>query len=113
MNRIVLVHLNINFLRNKLDLLTDQTKRNLDVLAISETKLDDLFPAEQFKSPSYASPFRLDQNQNGGGILVSVRTDIPVKILLSSEEKPIEAFLFELNFYKTKWLACCSYNPNK
>ena len=81
-------------------------------LAISETKLDDSFPAGQFRIPGYASPFRLDLNQNGGGILVFVREDIPVKFL-SSEEKPIEAFLFELNLHKKKWFVCCSYNPNK
>ena len=40
-NRIDLAHLNINSLRNKLDLLADQIKGNVDVLAISETKLDD------------------------------------------------------------------------
>ena len=77
-----------------------------------ETKLDDSFPAGQFKIPGYASYFRLDQNQDGGGISVFVREDIPVKFL-SSEEKPIEAFFFELNFHKKKWIVCCSYNPNK
>ena len=112
MNRIVLAHLKINYLRNKLDLLADQIKGNVDVLAISETKLDDSFPAGQFKIPGYASPFRLDRNQNGDGILVFVREDIAVKFL-SSEEKPIETFFFEPNFYIKKWLVCCSYNANK
>ena len=91
-------------------MLADQIKGNVDVLAISETKLNDSFPAEQFKIPGYASPFRLDRNQNGGGILVFVREDIPVKF---SEEKPTEDFFFELNFHKKKWLECCCYNPNK
>ena len=91
LNRIVLAHLNINSLRNKFDLLTDQIKGNVDVLAISETKLDDSFPTEQFKIPGYAKPFRLDGNEVGGGIMVFVREDIPAKEL-SSEEKPIEAF---------------------
>ena len=55
---------------------------NVDVLVISETKLDDSFPAGQFKIPGFASPFRLDRNQNGGGIIVFVREDTPVKYLL-------------------------------
>ena len=109
-SRIVLAHLNTDSLRSKLDLLADQIKGN--ILAISETKLVDSFPAGQFKIPSYASPFRLDGNQNGGGTLVFVWEYIPVK-LLSSEQKPIEAFIFESNFHKKKWLACCSYHPNK
>ena len=58
LNRIVLAHLNIDSLRNKLDLLADQIKGNVDVLAISETKLDDSFPTEQFKITGYASAFR-------------------------------------------------------
>ena len=91
MNRIILSHLNINSLRNKFDLPADQIKGNVGVLAISEIKINDSFPAEQFKIPGYASSFRLDRNQNGGGILIFVREDIPVKFL-SSEEKPIEAF---------------------
>ena len=85
---------------------------NVDVLVISETKLDDSFPAGQFKIPGFASPFRLDRNQNGGGIIVFLREDILVKYL-SSEDKPIEAFFFELNFRKKKWLVRCSYNPNR
>ena len=76
---------------------------NVDVLGISETKLDDSFPAGQFKIPGFASPFRLDRN--GGGIIVFVREDILVKYL-SSEDKPIKAFFFELNFRKRKWLVC-------
>ena len=91
LNRIVLAHLNINFSRNKLDLPSDQIKGNADVLAISETKLDDSFPAGQFKIPCYASSFRLDRNQNGGEILVFIREDILAKFL-SPEEKPMEAF---------------------
>ena len=105
-------HLNINSLRNKYDLPTDLIKGNVDVLVISETKLDDSFPAGQFKILGFILPFRLDRNQNGGGIIVLVREDIPVKYL-SSEDKPIEAFFFELNFRKKKWLVCCSYNPNR
>ena len=84
----------------------------MDVLVISETKLDDSFPIGQFKIPGYSSPFRLDRNQKGGGIMVLVREDIPVKSL-SFENKPIEAFFFELNFHKKKWLIGCSYNSNK
>ena len=93
-------------------MLADQIKGNVDVLAISETKLDDSFPARQFKISSYASSFRLDRNQNGGGILVFVREHTAVKFLFS-EEKPIAEFFFDLNFYKNKWFVCCSSNPNK
>ena len=64
LNRIFLAYRDINSSRNKLDLFADQIKGNSDVSVTSETKLDE------FKIPNYASPFRLDQNQIGGGILV-------------------------------------------
>ena len=99
-------------MRNKFDLLAEQIKGNVDLLAISQAKLDDSFPVGQFKILGYASPFRLDRNQNDVGILAFVREDIPVKFL-SSEERPIEAFFFELNRDKKKRLVCCCYNPNK
>ena len=59
-NRIVLAHLNIFSLRNKFDIIIDQISGNVDVMVISETKLDDSFPESQFKIPGYSSPFRLD-----------------------------------------------------
>ena len=99
LNRIVLAHLNINSLRNKFDVLTDQITRNVDIMVISETKLDDSFPESQFKIPGYSSPFRLDRDQNGGGITVFVLEDITAKFL-SFEDKPIEALFIELNFRK-------------
>ena len=43
---------------------------NIDVLMISETKLDTRFPTGQFLTNGYTSPQRLDRNGRGGGILV-------------------------------------------
>ena len=73
---------------------------------ISEIKLDDSFPESQFKVPGYSSPFRLDRDQNSGGIMVFVREDITAKFL-SFEGKLIEARFIELNFRKKKWLLSC------
>ena len=55
-------------------------KGNIDVLMISETKLDDSFPSMQFLIEGYGPPYRLDRNSHGGGILVYVREDIPCKL---------------------------------
>ena len=111
-NRIVLAHLNINSLRNKFDILTDQISEDVDVMVISETKLDYSFPESQFKIPGYSSPIRLDRDQNCGGIMVFVHKDITAKFL-SFEDKPIKALFIELHFGKKKGLLGCSYNPNK
>ena len=111
LKRIILGHLNINSIRNKFDILVDQIKGNVDIMVISETKLDESFSNGQFKIPGYALPFRLDRNQFGGGIMVFVREDIPSRVL--SLNKSIESLFIELNFRKKKWLLCCTYNPNR
>ena len=102
MNHIVLAHLKINSLRNKLDLLADQIKGNVDVLAILETKLDDSVPVGQFEIPGYASSFRLDRKQNGGTILAYVRQDIPVKVF--PKRNLLELFPLNLIFIKRNGL---------
>ena len=89
-NQIVVAQFNINSLRNKFDILTHQISWNLDVMLISETKLNNSFPESQFKIPAYSSPFRFDWDQNGRGIMVFVREDITAKFL-SFDDKPIEA----------------------
>ena len=40
----IIGQLNINSLRNKFDLITYQIKGNIDILMITETKLDESFP---------------------------------------------------------------------
>ena len=43
-NRFVLAHININSIRNKFDILVQKMTNNVDILIISETKLDNSFP---------------------------------------------------------------------
>ena len=110
LNKIVIGHLNINSLRNKFDFLVTQVKGYIDILMISETKLDESFPIGQFLIDGYSVPFRFDRNKNGGGILLYVRDDIPSKIL--SMNSNIEGFFVEINLHnKKRWLLSCSYNP--
>ena len=113
LNKLIIRHLNINFLRNKFELLTHQIKNNIDILVISETKLDESFPTNQFFMKGFTSTHRLGQNCNGGGILLHIREDIPSKPL-STERDLTEAFFFEINLHnKKKWLISCSYNPKR
>ena len=112
MKKIIIAHLNINSLRNKFEFLIDQIKGNVDLLTVSETKFDESFPQGQFQINGFSRPFRLDRINNGGGIMLFVREDIPAKLIFT-EVSPIEGFYVEINLGKQKWLICCSYNPNK
>ena len=50
-------------------------------MLISETKLDSFFPMNQFHIDGFTTPYRLDRNQNAGGIMLYTREDIPSKFL--------------------------------
>ena len=60
LNKIIFAHLNINSIRNKFDQLADPIKEKIDVLMISESKIDDYFPDSQFFLDGYSTPYRLD-----------------------------------------------------
>ena len=109
-NRLIIAQLNINSLRYKFDSLVEILRSNVDILLISETKIDSSFPTAQFKIEGYTT-YRLDRNSNGGGILLYVREDIPSTLL--NTELLIEGFCIEINIRKKKWLLVCTYNQNK
>ena len=90
LNNLIFAHLNINPIRNKFDSLVDIIKENIDILMISETKVDDSFPNGQ-----------LNLNRNDGGIMLSIRNNISAKVV-STDDRPIKSFYVELSFRKEK-----------
>ena len=91
-NRLMIGHININSIRNKFEMLSNSIKGNLDILMISETKLDSTFPSNQFTIEGYAAPIRFDRNGRGGGIILYIREDIPARLLKTSLPKDFEGF---------------------
>ena len=80
-NRLIFGHLNISSLRNKFEILEKIIKDKIDIFLISKSNFDSSFPSGQFIIKGCSKPFRLDRNQNGEGLLLYVREDIPCKIL--------------------------------
>ena len=109
----IIGHLNINFIRNKFEMLSMSVVQYVDILMLSEA-LDSTFPSIQFLINGFSVPHRLDRNSKGGGILLYVRDKIIVLPLNRYSLPPhIEILFFELNLRNRKWLVCCSYNPHK
>ena len=73
-------------------------KGKVDILMVSETKIDDPFPMAQFSIVGFTNSFRQDRDHEGGGIIIYVRDDIPCT---------------EINLHKTKWVLFGGYNPKK
>ena len=110
-NRLIFAQLNINSLRNKFESLQHIINKNVDVLLISETKIDSSFPSVQFHLEGYATLYRLDRNATGNDILLYIREDIPSKSL--NTDLSIEEFFVEIRLRGKKWLLWSSYNPKK
>ena len=110
-NKLIVEHLNINSIRNKFEFLEDIINRNLDIILLSETKLDDSFPSAQFILKGYGVPYRFDRNSKGGGLLFYIREDIPSKFLKLRSGCNIESICVEINLRKRKWFINSSNNP--
>lgn len=83
---------NVNSLRNKSDVLSDQMKRYIDMQMISETKLESSFPENHF---IIGGNFIINRNKYVSG----VREDIPAKPL-SYDFLFIESFFVDTNLHK-------------
>ena len=94
LDKIISAHLNINFIRNKFELLSVQIKGSVDVLMISETKIDDSFLVGQFLIDGFCAPYSSAH-------------------LITGDINPIGSVYVELNLRNNKWLIDCSYNPHK
>ena len=111
-NRIIIGNLNINSIPNKFDALEFIIPGNIDILVITETKLDKSFETAQFLIEGFNEPYRHDKNRNSAGILIYVREGIPNRLLnLHTFPSDIEGLFVEINLRKTKWLLCGCYHP--
>ena len=98
-SNVIIGHLNINTIRNKFELLSFLIGAKVDILSISETKIDGTFPTSQFLMSGYSNVYRLDWNDKGGGIMLFVKDNLitfPVSAFCFSEKT--EIFCIEFNF---------------
>ena len=69
-------HLNINSIRNTFELLSSLIGGKIDILMISETKLDATFPTNQLFIQRYSTVYKMDRNNKVGGIILFVKDGI-------------------------------------
>ena len=78
---LIIAQININPIQNKLETLVSLVTSDIDILMISEAKIDESFPLSQFMIDGFSMPYRRDRNAHGGGILVYFRNNIAAKLL--------------------------------
>ena len=81
MNRKIIGNLNTNLISNKFDQLKLFVQGKVNILIVTETKLDPTFPTSQFMIDGFSEPYCFGRNRNGSGVLIYIREDIPSKLL--------------------------------
>ena len=111
----MIAYLNVNSLRNKIsDVRFLLQNLNISILFLSETKIDDTFPNQQFIAESYQTPgdYRKDRNKHGGGLIGYVRNGIPNWKLKEFEPENLEIVCSEVNFNCNKWAIISVYHSH-
>ena len=83
---------------------------NINMFFLTEAKLDETFPCNQFEIEDYKY-FRLGRNSYGGGVYVYVNQDIAARRAEYSSLSNIGSICFELNLRKPRWLLTGIYKP--
>ena len=65
-------------------------KYAIDVLAISESKLDDTIPSDLLRIPGYHEPIRRDRTRNGGGCVIYISDHLPFKQMVNLQSEHFE-----------------------
>ena len=76
---IIVGHLNINSIRTKF-ILAENIVKAFDLFLISESKLNGLFPMNQFHIFNF-KVFRRDHNRFVGGLILYINENIPGRLL--------------------------------
>ena len=110
--------LNINSIRNKFSALQHiLCNAYVDLMGVSETKLDDTFPHGQFHVDNYVLS-RKDRTSHGGGVALYVRSDIPhrcrhdLENIIDRSATGFEIIIMEVTMRrKDRWIYVVGYKP--
>ena len=101
--KITIGALNVNSLRNKIGAVQELITNNIDICLLSETKINETFPNQQFNINNNKT-FRRGRTKYGEGLLFYINENIPCK-LINDEIIPsdIEMIMFEF-LVKTRFV---------
>ena len=95
-------HLNVcSLLRNVDEIRNILTNENIDILSLSETRLDSSVSDAEICIPGYWF-VRLDRNRNGGGILTYIKENIPFNVKRDLFTDGLELLCIEVCLAKQK-----------
>ena len=96
-------YLNINSNRNKSDSVRAAPLNYVDIFIATETKINEPFPTAQFAIDGFHKPLWLDAADKSRGLLVYVRSYLPLRQLTKHEiSSDNQALVLEINLTKEK-----------
>ena len=102
--KFIVALLNINSLKTKFDEIHVHELLNekiVDLLFISETKLDSSYRVSLFEISGYKLE-RRDRDAHGGGLAAFIKSDIPARRRKDLESKSLENITYEVILNKSK-----------
>ncbi len=105
------MHININGLRDKVDVLYTEAKR-YDIVAVTETKLNDGVDTSDLRMSGFQDPIRKDRTEDsGGGIAVYMKEGITAARRNDLELNDLESIWLNITCYQHKFLLGTVYRP--
>ena len=100
--KFVVAHLNINSVKTKFDEIHELLNEKIvDLLFISETKLDSSYRVSLFEISGYKLEKR-HRDAHGGGLAAFIKSDIPARRRKDLESKSLENITYEVILNKNK-----------
>ena len=87
------------------------TKYNIDVLAITESKLDSTIPSNLIQIPGYHEPIRRDRNRRGGGCVIYIANHLPFKHMIKLQSEYFEHIWVDVFVSNKKYCINVAYRP--
>ena len=114
LNTLNICHININSITapGRLDELCQfVSTHSVDILALTETKLDESIHQSLYKIDNYHPPFTRHRNRHGGGVAIYTRTNLPTMRLDGLETDGEEWIWTKTKVDNNVILTCCLYLP--
>lgn len=111
MDHLSIVHLNIQSLYPKLDIL-EAEMQYYDIVVFSETWLSNGRKTEDIMIPNFDAPYRKDRDGRlGGGVAIYIKSGLSTHALTNLIDGDIEGLCVEINVRNHKFLLCGIYRP--
>ena len=111
MDHLSIVHLNIQSLYPKLDILETEMQY-YDIVVFTETWLTPNRKNDEIMIPNFDIPYRKDRNDRvGGGVAIYIKSGISFHKACNLIDNEVEGLCVEVNVRNHKFLLCGIYRP--